>query len=216
MVKDMPRNPRGHQPRAIKRPTLTSGWLTCDTTHRSRMEHPAHLAPEPCDLWLLSALAVYYEEEPSQVLELLDCEEVRANLPAADRDMLKEAGKASAAKREEASLLRQVLLDSSKAKRKKGVKRKPVSFAGVTNLSASHGEGFAPPGTKLYRDNFNARWRLWYGAGPLDRRWQKSKSWGATGTDEDCIIFLVKAAWARHEMLHGEPCPFDFPACAFD
>ena len=84
MVKDMPRNPRGisaplswanhmpcvplqgHQPRAIKRPTLTSGWLTCDTTHRSRMviscgvpapttksikRSPCTLIGAPCASW---------------------------------------------------------------------------------------------------------------------------------------------------------------------
>lgn len=80
-------------------------------------------------------------------------------------------------------------------------KRRLVQFSGRQQWSVDEALRFSPPGSRLLRDQFNARWRVWY------KGWSRSRSWGWDGDDNSCLRDLIFACWDHHTSITGEPCP---------
>ena len=70
-----------------------------------------------------------------------------------------------------------------------------------------------PPNSSFYKDNFNGRWKVWYGEGPREKQWVKTKCWGANGNDNHCVQYLLKQVWEWHESITREERPLNFNEC---
>ena len=81
-------------------------------------------------------------------------------------------------------------------------KRKPVTFQPKGSWTADEALALFPDRSKVLKDIFSARWRVWLGG------FNRSRSWGITGDDEGTMLKLAKDAWAHHESLTGEACPW--------
>jgi hypothetical protein len=85
--------------------------------------------------------------------------------------------------------------------------RKPISMPGDEAWSDDLAQLYMPPGGRIKRSEFDARWRCWYGpVGDDGSRWSCSKSWGWTGDENTVVESLLRASWARHTALTGEAC----------
>ena len=91
----------------------------------------------------------------------------------------------------------------------KGTKRarKRVQFDSTQTWDVNNAQALLPENYKIFKDDFNARWRVHIKSG--SSVWSSSKSWGVSGDDGPCVRHCVKQAWARHTLLHGEACPFE-------
>ena len=142
--------------------------------------------------------------------DLLASEEVAECIDKEDMQAYSSHLEQLQAARDLVGTTREFLQTEAKSKNRCDVKRKPCNFEAVETWTAEMAETMAPPHSKFYRDQWNKRWLVWCGEGPINTRWCRSRSWGITGDDNRCIEELLKLAWKRHEELTGEPCPINF------
>ena len=85
------------------------------------------------------------------------------------------------------------------------IKRKKVRYEPDYAWTEAAAQEMAPAKYKLHRDRFNKCWRLRKGS------WSLSKSWGPSGKDASCLVFLLTRAWERHCSLNPLVAnPYDF------
>lgn len=132
----------------------------------------------------------------------------RIRLP--EESDVKEVSKQQAASKtskeamnEVAEVIRKHQGDKPKVKRA----RRGVRFASLQNLSREDAQSLLPDKYKIFRDEFNGRWRVCTTAGATT--WSTSKSWGVSGDDGPCVKHCLKEAWARYTLLTGGECPFN-------
>jgi hypothetical protein len=93
-----------------------------------------------------------------------------------------------------------------RAKRGSGQRlRAAVKFPGESErpLVEESFKQFLPTSqARLFRDQFNGRWRAFYGHGG---KWSCSKSWG-TGREYPCVLHVLRAIWKHHTAVTGEAC----------
>ena len=90
----------------------------------------------------------------------------------------------------------------------KGKKRKAVQIDHCVSCTPEAANIYFPHEATVYRDEFNGRWRVWYGKG--QKRWNQSVSWGWEKSDWQCVEELLKVTWEHHTGLTGEACPITF------
>lgn len=70
---------------------------------------------------------------------------------------------------------------------------------------------YAPPRSRVVRDPDDGRWSFWHGVKPAaGPRLSVSKSWGWEGDDRQCVMPVLRVAWARHERLTAHKRPYLF------
>ena len=87
--------------------------------------------------------------------------------------------------------------------RRPGVKFVPPQGEWTAELA----QRWMPPNSTIARDDFNGRWRAYYGTPVAGRRWNKSMSCGPGGQHADCVMGLLRQAWAQHTSPTGDECP---------
>ena len=70
-------------------------------------------------------------------------------------------------------------------------------------ISMDVARSLAPPNSLITRDQFNGRWRAWWGKGLS--RLSRSMSWGAR-LERDIVLDLLRWQWKLHEKYEGEKC----------
>lgn len=146
-------------------------------------------------------------------------EEVMALTCAESQDVLDNRDAAVVSKfvadQEEQAASRAPLARKVVALRSGGSRKKRRTAVGTVRTGTLWTEAEArlllPPRGSISRDTFNGRWRCYY-AGQCT----KSRSWGER-SDEDCVLWLARWCWHRHEEVTGETCPFsDLPSIGIE
>lgn len=150
--------------------------------------------------------------EAIQLHDILESEEAQDCLDENDKKVVKSMGKQQQSALTLAVELQKTIRHARSSGAAPATKRarKGVQYPSKKDWKQEDVQRLAPPKARIYKDNFNGCWRLWYGnhAHGL-RRWSTSKSWGLGGQDDPCVRYILKEGWLMHTALTGEKCPLE-------
>ena len=135
--------------------------------------------------------------------DILDSEEVVQCVDETDRDKVTSFVKGKAVEKGAAAEISSIVQG---IRIRSGVKeRKPVGIPKNMTWAQEEVAKLLPPLSTILRDQFNGRWRVWYGKGS-GTRWSHSVSWGPDLDDAACAKGCLIAVWSKHTAVTGEKC----------
>lgn len=72
------------------------------------------------------------------------------------------------------------------------------------HISEAKARELLPPRSRILRDPYYGRWRVWYRFGLVQR--DKSLAWGPSGDERAVVIPLLQWVWKIHGRLSPTPC----------
>ena len=100
-----------------------------------------------------------------------------------------------------------IAVQIGKLKKVKEKKREPIKLKSEGSMNQNGVQSVLPARipAKIRKDNFNARWIIFYGPPSKEgKRWSKSKSWGPSGADMPCVKYILLAMLEHHKSLTGD------------
>jgi len=169
----------------------TKGWATFLEAFIRKMR------PDLGDTMVLQIMLRRAPAGQSALEQLMEDEEFREHLDKTDREAYEKDSMSREKKKKEAT----AYMGALKPLRARVLTRQkvPTGYAGETNWSQALVNTWTPPGSHIFRDEFNARWRIKWMFGNI------SRSWTAHGYHGSAIACL-REAWESHTNFTDLPC----------
>ena len=155
--------------------------------------------------------ASLHNRGPPEGLDILGTEEVQDGMGKDACDQTLSFLEAEELRRQEHD---KFMIEIKKSRESSALPKTSTAGRRAVNMPAStedwtvkSAQALCPPYTRIYRDLFNCRWRVWYGKKTaLVDNWSISKSWGLSGEDDGPVRHCLLQVWRRHTVLTGEEC----------